>query len=136
MTGANRGIGKEFARALLERGASKVYAAVRDAGRLSVPGTQPLLLDITDGTSVAVAAAQAPDVTLLVNNAGVALAQDLVTGDLRAIRTEIETNLFGTLSMIRAFAPVLGRNGGGGMINVLSAASWFTYLRGRPYVAR
>lgn len=127
VTGANRGIGERFARELLARGAAKVYAAARDVGRISVPGVEALALDITDPASVTAAATRAADVTRLVNNAGVAYAQDLVTGDLAKIRGEVETNVFGTLAMIRAFAPVLRRNGGGGVLNVLSAASWFTY---------
>ncbi len=126
VTGANRGIGAQFARDLLRRGASKVYAAARDTGRIDVPGIEPLEIDITDPRSVAAAADVAGDVTLLVNNAGIDLAQDLVAGDLAQIRREMETNLFGTLSMIRAFSPALARNGGGAIVNVLSAASWFT----------
>lgn len=127
VTGANRGIGQAFARELLARGASKVYAAARDAGRVSVPGVEPVSLDVTDLESVAAAAALASDVSLLVNNAGISLAQELVTGDVARMRQEVETNVFGTLSMIRAFAPVLARNGGGAVVNILSAASWFTY---------
>ena len=127
VTGANRGIGEQFAHELLARGARKVYAAARDISRGSVPGTVPLALDICDAGSVAAAAAAAPDVTLIINNAGVAHAQNLVDGDLDRIRAEIDTNLFGTLSMVRAFGPVLVANGGGAILNVLSAASWFTY---------
>jgi NAD(P)-dependent dehydrogenase (short-subunit alcohol dehydrogenase family) len=127
VTGANRGIGDRFARELLERGASKVYAAARDVARVTVGGVTAVPLDITDPESVAAAAATAPDVTLLVNNAGIAHAQELLGGDLEKIRAEMETNVFGTLSVIRAFAPALRRNGGGAVVNVLSAASWFTY---------
>lgn len=133
VTGANRGIGEQFARRLRERGASKVYAGARDATLVTVPGVEPISLDITDPESVAAAAVLADDVTLLVNNAGVAHAQNLVDGDLDRIRAEIETNVFGTLSMIRAFAPVLARNGGGAIVNVLSAASWFCYPGSSSY---
>lgn len=133
VTGANRGIGEQFARQLGVRGASKVYAGARDAARVTVPGVEPVSLDITDPDSVAAAAASAGDVTLLINNAGVAHAQDLVHGDVDRMRAEVETNVFGTLSMIRAFAPVLARNGGGAIVNVLSAASWFSYPGSSSY---
>lgn len=127
VTGANRGIGHHFAQGLVERGASRVYAAARNPRLVTASGVEPIALDVTDPQSVAAAAARAGDVTLLINNAGVALTQDLVRGDLAQIRQEIETNVFGTLAMIRAFAPVLSGNGGGQIVNILSAASWFTY---------
>lgn len=133
VTGANRGIGEQFARLLLDRGAARVYATARDASRIVVPGVEALPLDITDPAAVAEVAARASDVTLLVNNAGVGYSQNAVTGDLALIRAEMETNAFGTLSMIRAFAPVLARGGGGAIVNVLSAASWFTYPGSSSY---
>lgn len=133
VTGANRGIGQQFARLLLERGAKKVYATARTIERITVPGVVALPLDITDPQSVSAAAEQAQDVTLLVNNAGVSHAQDVVTGDLDKIRAEVETNVFGTLAMVRAFSPVLARNGGGAIVNILSAASWFTYPGSSSY---
>lgn len=74
-------------------------------------------------------------VDVLVNNAGVALRQNLVTGDLDDVRTEMETNFFGTLNVVRAFAPVLGANGGGAVLNVLSALSWMSYDGANGYSA-
>jgi short-subunit dehydrogenase len=133
VTGANRGIGEQFVRLLLDRGAAKVYATARDASKIVVPGVEALPLDITDPEAVAAVAARAGDVTLLVNNAGVGYSQNAVTGDLALMRAEMETNAFGTLSMIRAFAPVLARGGGGAIVNVLSAASWFTYPGNSSY---
>jgi NAD(P)-dependent dehydrogenase (short-subunit alcohol dehydrogenase family) len=123
VTGANRGIGRAFAAELLARGAS-VHAAARDPRSVDLPGVQPLQLDITDPSSVAAAAAAASDVTLLVNNAGISTYANLVTGDLEQVRLELETHFFGTLHVIRAFAPVLAGNGGGAIVNVLSALSW------------
>ncbi|WP_328417744.1 SDR family oxidoreductase [Micromonospora sp. NBC_00389] len=127
VTGANRGIGRHFTRQLLERGATKVYATARHPERIDVPGVEKLRLDITDPRSVEDAAAAASDVTLLINNAGISTWTNLVTGDLRKIRSEMDTHFYGTLSMVRAFAPVLAGNGGGGILNVLSALSWFSY---------
>ncbi|HXA58849.1 MAG TPA: SDR family NAD(P)-dependent oxidoreductase, partial [Streptosporangiaceae bacterium] len=92
-------------------------------------------LDITDPAAVAAAAATAEDVTLLVNNAGVATYQNLVTGDIDKIRLEMETHYFGTLNMVRAFAPVLARNSGGSILNVMSLLSWLSYDGATAYSA-
>jgi NAD(P)-dependent dehydrogenase (short-subunit alcohol dehydrogenase family) len=125
VTGANRGLGRAFAQRLLERGARKVYATARRPETVDLPGVEVLALDIADAASVKAAAALAPDVSLLVNNAGIQTGTDLVTGSLDAVRHELETNVFGHLGMIREFAPALGRSGGGAIVNVLSAMSWF-----------
>ncbi|MEO3765279.1 SDR family oxidoreductase [Streptomyces sp. B8F3] len=127
VTGANRGLGRLFAQQLLERGASRVYATARRPESVDLPGVVPLRLDVTDPGQAAAAAEAAGDVTLLVNNAGVSHWTDLVTGDLPAVRAEMETNFWGTLNVVRAFAPALAANGGGAILNVLSAQSWFAY---------
>ncbi|MER5634980.1 SDR family oxidoreductase [Streptomyces nitrosporeus] len=135
VTGANRGIGRHFAQQLLERGAAKVYATARTPRPVDLPGVEVLRLDITDPASVAAAAEAAPDVSLLINNAGVATRHNLVTGDLEKIRLEMETNYFGTLHTVRAFAPVLAANGGGAILNVLSAMSWLAHDGANAYGA-
>ncbi|MBJ7338806.1 SDR family oxidoreductase [Mycolicibacterium sp.] len=126
VTGANRGLGRHFATELLTRGA-RVYAGARNPDSVDVDGAIPLAVDITDPTSVAAAAEAAGDVTLLINNAGVAADVNLLTGDLDGARREMDTNYFGTLSMVRAFAPVIAGNGGGGILNVLSVLSWVSF---------
>jgi NAD(P)-dependent dehydrogenase (short-subunit alcohol dehydrogenase family) len=135
VTGANRGIGRQFARELLERGAAKVYATARRPELIDLPGVETLRLDITDRASVAAAALAAPDVTLLVNNAGISTGHNLLTGDDDAIRLEFDTHFWGTLNMIRAFAPALKANGGGAIVNILSALSWFAYDGANAYAA-
>ncbi|TFV82569.1 SDR family NAD(P)-dependent oxidoreductase [Microbacterium sp. dk485] len=135
VTGSNRGIGRHFVQHLLERGASKVYATARNPETIDVPGAVPLALDVTDPASVADVAAVATDLTLLINNAGVSTGTDLVTGELAAIRNEFETNFFGPLAMVRAFAPVLARNGGGGILNVNSRLSWLSVAGANAYSA-
>jgi NAD(P)-dependent dehydrogenase (short-subunit alcohol dehydrogenase family) len=135
VTGANRGIGRHFTQQLLRRGAAKVYATARNPGSVDVPGVEVLRLDITDPESVAAAAAAAPDVTLLINNAGIFTHQNLVTGDMDKIRLEMETHYFGTLDAVRAFAPALAANGGGAILNVLSAMSWMSYDGANAYGA-
>jgi NAD(P)-dependent dehydrogenase (short-subunit alcohol dehydrogenase family) len=135
VTGANRGIGREFARELLERGATRVYAAARRPELIDIAGVTPVRLDITDAESVAEAARTASDVTLLINNAGVCTGANLVTGNLADVHREMDTHFFGNLSMVRAFAPVLAANGGGAVLNVLSALSWFAVDGANAYHA-
>ena len=125
ITGANRGLGHAFAEALLDRGARTVYATARRPDTIDLPGVKTLPLDITDAASVRAAAEAASDVSILVNNAGIQTDTHLVAGSLETLRHELETNVIGQLQMIRAFAPVLRTNGGGAIVNVLSAMSWF-----------
>jgi len=125
VTGANRGLGQEFARALLAGGARKVYAGARDPSTVTLAGVEPIQLDVTSAVDIAAAAARLGDVTLVVNNAGILRASGLFAeGSIEALRAELETNAFGPLAVARAFAPILARHGGGAVINVLSALSW------------
>jgi len=136
VTGAGRGLGRAFARELVSRQAAKVYGTARDPAAVSEPGVTPVKLDITDPRRVAEVARECPDVTLLVNNAGVTTWQPFLGApDTGGARLEMETNYFGTLSMCRAFAPVLGGNGGGGIVNMLSIVSFFTNPFGGSYAA-
>lgn len=125
VTGANRGIGLAFARELLARGARKVYAAARDPATVTLPGVQALQLDVTQPDQIAAAAQLATDVTLVINNAGIAQPGGfLAEGSDAVARRIFETNFFGVLNVSQAFAPVLKANGGGALLNVLSVASW------------
>jgi len=127
VTGANRGLGLAISRALLAAGAKKVYAAARDPGSISLPGVIPIQLDVTDPAQVEAAARAAGDVTLLVNNAGIARGTGFLAADsVESARAVLETNFFGTLSVSRAFAPVLASHGGGAIVNILSAVSWIS----------
>ena len=126
VTGANRGLGRAFVDALRARGARKIYAAVRDPASLDLPrGVEAIRLDVTKPEQVEAAAKAARDVTLLVNNAGILVPGALTSLDtLATARAEIETNYLGPLALGHAFAPVLAGNGGGAIVNVLSALSW------------
>ncbi|MBT2728610.1 SDR family oxidoreductase [Bacillus sp. ISL-75] len=123
VTGANRGFGRHLALELLSRGA-KVYAGARNPESIDIPGVIPVKLDITNPQEVAAAAMVAKDVTILINNAGSSTGASLIDGDLDKIHLEFNTHFFGTLSMVRTFAPILAINGGGSILNILSALSW------------
>jgi NAD(P)-dependent dehydrogenase (short-subunit alcohol dehydrogenase family) len=134
VTGANRGIGAEFVAQLKERGAAKIYAASRD-GAIDVDGVEPIRLDITDPAQIQAAAAAAGDVQVLINNAGISTGTSVVSGDVADIRREMDTNFYGPLLMTQAFAPILKTNGGGAILNVVSALSWFTLPGAGAYAA-
>lgn len=125
VTGANRGMGREFVRQLLDRGVAKVYAAARDARTIdaSDPRVVPLELDVTDAASVARAVDTAQEVSVLINNAGIARAASVLDPDTAALRAELETNLFGPLAVSSAFADRLVEHSGA-VVNVASVLSW------------
>lgn len=125
ITGANRGIGLAFAREALARGARKVYAGARNPASVTLPGVEAIALDVTSDAQVADAARRCGDVTLLINNAGIAtLGGFLAEGGTDSARQQMETNFFGPWRVSQAFAPVLAAQGGGAILNVLSVASW------------
>lgn len=130
VTGANRGIGQAFVEALVQAGATRIYATARnvdslkDVMAIAPDRIVPLALDVTNPEQVAVIAQTAQDVNLLINNAGVSgTGGFFATTSLETARWEMETNYFGSLNMIRAFAPILKQNGGGTIVNLLSIAS-------------
>jgi NAD(P)-dependent dehydrogenase (short-subunit alcohol dehydrogenase family) len=125
-----------FAEMLLERGAAAVYGAARDPEQITAPGVTPVRLDITNQDQVAAAAQQCRDVDLLINNAGVMRFVPLLSApDTQAAEEAMRTNYFGTLAMCREFAPILGANGGGALVNVLSVVSWFAMPLNSTYGA-
>jgi len=130
VTGAIRGIGKAFFEALYEQGAARIYETARKVDSLAAlvrtdpKRIIPLALDVTDPAAVRAAAKTATDVTLLINNAGTAHFIGFMNAeDPASARADMEVNYFGTLAMIRAFAPRLKANGGGAIVNVASIAS-------------
>ena len=127
VTGANRGIGREFVNALVGQGARKVYACARNIDSLDDLITKhsdkvkAVKLDITNDEDIESAAGVCNDVNLLINNAGINRLQAFIAADsLSTAQEEMQTNYFGTLSMCRAFAPILSENGGGAIVNILS----------------
>jgi NAD(P)-dependent dehydrogenase (short-subunit alcohol dehydrogenase family) len=128
VSGGNRGFGRALVDELLERGAAKVYATSRSTQATPQRDNRivPLILDVADDSSVAAAAQAAPDVSILVNNAGISLSTPVLEARLSAIREELETNLLGIIRVARAFAPVLAEQPRSSMVNVLSALSWLS----------
>jgi NAD(P)-dependent dehydrogenase (short-subunit alcohol dehydrogenase family) len=134
VTGANRGLGRHLAAELRDRGAT-VYAAARNPASVDLPGVTPIALDVTDPASVAAAAALAEGVSILINNAGSSTGTSLLTGDLDNVRLELDTHFFGTLAVIRAFAPQLAAQGQSSVLNILSALSWVSFPGSGAYCA-
>jgi len=130
VTGANRGIGLAIVNALLRANVKKVYAAARDVRKL--PDFQddrvvPLQLNITDTTEIRNAAETATDVDLLINNAGVAAFTSLLTGPQELLERDMRTNYFGTLDMVRNFAPVLETKQGASIVNIVTIAAFVNF---------
>src|SRR4051794_24645696 len=125
VTGANRGMGREYVNQLLDRGVAKVYAAARDSRTIDAQDARvvPLELDVTDAASVARAADTAYDVSVLINNAGIARGASVLNSDTSVLRLELETNLFGPVMLASAFAERLARRNGA-VVNVASVLSW------------
>jgi NAD(P)-dependent dehydrogenase (short-subunit alcohol dehydrogenase family) len=125
VTGANRGMGREYVNQLLQRGAAKVYAAARDPRSIDVVDARvvPLSLDVTDATSIAAAADVATDVSMLINNAGIVRGASVLDHDSTKLREELETNLFGPLAMASTFADRIAARSGA-IVNVSSVLAW------------
>lgn len=127
VTGANRGLGLALVHALIAAGARKVYAAARNPDSIQIPGVTAIKLDVTSATDIASAAEICTDVSILINNAGILDphgAHLLTAGSSDALTRELQTNVFGPLHLAQAFAPILAHNGGGAVLNILSALSW------------
>lgn len=127
VTGANRGLGREFVDQLLTRGAATVLAAARDIATIERTDDRvvPVSLDVTDPGSVAALAAAHPDVDIVVNNAGISLATSVLAPDTTSLRRELEVNLLGPLTVSAAYADALRRRHGA-IVNVASALAWIS----------
>lgn len=125
VTGANRGMGREYVTQLLGRGVARVYAAARDPHAIDVtdPRVVALRLDVTDAASIAAAAELASDVSVLINNAGIVRGASVLGRDTTKLREELETNLFGPLAMASAFADRIAERSGI-IVNVASVLAW------------
>ena len=120
VTGANRGIGRALVDEALQRGARRVYAATRQPFEHADPRVTPLTLDVTNASQIAAAVERVASLDILINNAGVALYDDL--SDRAAIEAHLAVNLFGTWSVTQAFLPMLTRSRGA-VVNALSVVA-------------
>lgn len=126
VTGANGGIGTHFVHQALARGAAKVYASARTPREWDDERIVPLTLDVTDPASIAAAVAAAPDVTVLINNAGASVSSPgILSHSDDEIRSNVETNFLGPLFLARAFAPILSARPGSAIIDIHSVLSWY-----------
>ena len=130
VTGANRGIGKSIVEEFLQGGARKVYAAARNLESLNPLISQypeqvvPVHIDLNKPETIETAAKLARDVEIVVNNAGMFKAADLLSAEsVTALQTEMEVNVYGLMRVAQAFAPILKANGGGALVQLNSVAS-------------
>ncbi len=121
VTGANRGIGQALVEEALRRGAKRVYAGTRRPLAHSDGRVTPLTLDVTDPAQTQAAVDRVDLLDLLINNAGLALYDDL--SDRAALEQHLAVNLFGTYGVTQAFLPLLARSEGA-IVNVLSVAAF------------
>ena len=117
VTGANRGIGQALVAEALSRGVKRVYAATRRPVTHSDSRVTPVTLDVTNAAQIQRAVDEIESLDVLVNNAGLALDDDL--SDPSVLERHLAVNLFGTYSVTRAFLPLLARSGGA-IVNNLS----------------
>ncbi|OJJ13923.1 hypothetical protein BKI52_44970 [marine bacterium AO1-C] len=127
ITGANRGIGKSLVQAALQKGAKKVYATSRDLKKMPNFADQrvvSLALDITNNDQIIETAKQTTDVQILINNAGVLTAGNILEGAINDIKNDLDVNFYGTIHMMRAFAPILANNAPARIINIASIVAY------------
>ena len=142
VTGANRGIGKAITEALIANGAAKVYAAVRTPSTaeplVAAHGAKvvPLEFDLGKEDLIKVAAEQARDTHIVINNAGVLLtATALSDNAIKDLTFEIDMNVFGLIRTAQAFAPILKANGGGAFVQLNSVVSMKCFPNFTTYCA-
>ena len=124
-----RGLGRAFVEAYLQHGAKRVYATARRKEDLAAivaldpSRVVPLTLDVTQAKECKALATSAPDINVLINNAGALAVGNLLQATESDLRRDMEVNYFGMLSVTRALAPVIATNGGGEIVNLLSVVS-------------
>src|SRR5215467_6771577 len=116
VTGANRGIGRALVDEALSRGVRRVYAGTRQPLAHPDERVTPITLDVTSVAQIRAAAGQVESLDILINNAGIALFDDL--SDRAGLERHLAVNLFGTYGVTQAFLPLLTRSRGAIVNNV------------------
>jgi len=137
VSGTNRGIGKAIVDALLKRKVKKVYAAARKIDQLTWKDARvvPIALDITSSQQIKQAVARAQDVNVLINNAGALSTGSVLTATEPDLIRDMQVNYFGTLNMVRAFEPVIEKNGPGAITNISSVVGLASMYQAAGYSA-
>ncbi|WP_059014358.1 SDR family oxidoreductase [Mycobacterium sp. M26] len=126
VTGGRRGLGAALVDEVLNRGAAKVYATAREPYTDARPAVVTEVLDVRSEASVSSLARRASDADILINNAGILIPAPLLTGAVADVAETFDVNALGPLRVATAFAPIVGRGGGGAIVNVLSVLSWLS----------
>ncbi len=127
ITGANRGIGKSLVKSSLEKGVRKIYATSRDLSKMPNFGDERVVtleLDITDNAQILKIAEQTKDVEVLINNAGILSQSNVLEGEISAVENDMKVNYYGTINMMRAFAPTLEKNAPSKIVNIVSIVAY------------
>lgn len=127
ITGANKGIGRALVKAALEKGAEKVYATTRDLTKISNFGDKRVVvleLDITDDTKILQLIEKTRDVQILINNAGSLHQGTILQGEISGIESDMKTNYYGTVTMMRDYASILENNAPSTIVNIVSIAAY------------
>ncbi len=127
ITGANRGIGKSLVKASLEKGARKIYATSRDLSKMADFGDERVVtleLDITDKAQILKVAEKTKDIEVLINNAGILSQGTVLEGEISAVENDMKVNYYGTVNMMRAFAPILEKNTPSKIVNLVSIVAY------------
>ena len=138
VTGGNRGIGKAIVEALLDEGASKIYATARNLETMPNFNSNrviPIELDITDHEKINTTSKKISDINLLINNAGHLSFSSALEGDFDKVRYDMEVNYFGLLAMMRAFVPTLEKNNDSAIVNIDSIAAFVNFPHHGGYCA-
>lgn len=127
ITGANRGIGKSLVKSSLEKGARKIYATSRDLSKMPNFGDERVVileLDITDKVQILKVSERTKDVEVLINNAGILSQGNVLEGEISAVENDMKVNYYGTINMMRAFAPILEKNAPSKIVNIISIVAY------------
>lgn len=130
ITGANRGIGKSLVKSSLEKGAKKVYATSRDLSKMPDFGDERVVIlecDITNNAQILKITEQTKDVEVLINNAGILSQGNILEGEISAVENDMNVNYYGTINMMRAFAPILVKNGPAKIVNMVSIVAYSSF---------